>query len=332
MKENKLYKRVVNFGCSHAFGTEIVAPATSGGNFHYDNIKFNFGNLVSQHFDKEFKIAARPGNSNHQILHDVIEFVKPGDVCLLSWTYIMRRRMIMPDNSIPDNNCNYNSYHTLNVTSKITPNKLEDFFKNILTDKKIAVDNYEEKHTFIVNSDNPIVKSISYAHNEYYSNPAISILDFLEIYKSANEIIKQRGAIAINFHYDENQDVLDQLQSVDKLKTKYFQTAASYNDFNNDSLEYPNYLLSHPTNFENSKLYKYYSEDNTRLTWQLRPKKTVPITPPTGQTSFKKWYMDTYYNEPDGWPNGRLGHLDGHGHEVLSKFIINKLEKTINAH
>ena len=60
-----MYNRVINFGCSHAFGAEI---AGSGIIHHPTNMELNFGNHVAKLYQKEFKIAARCGNSNRQIM------------------------------------------------------------------------------------------------------------------------------------------------------------------------------------------------------------------------------------------------------------------------
>jgi len=104
MSANKgnMKKRIINFGCSHAAGVEIagrIEQKKLGGDTHLqehmikhpDNIELNFGNLVAKHFNRDFRITARPGNSNRHIYHDAISTdIQPGDICLLSWTYFGR--------------------------------------------------------------------------------------------------------------------------------------------------------------------------------------------------------------------------------------------------
>lgn len=317
--------RVVNYGCSHAFGAEI---AGRGINFHYDNVRLNFGNLVAQHFNKEFKIAARPGNSNRQILHDVMEFVQPGDICLLSWTYADRERWILPENKDAESNTNYTSYHALRV---LTENNYrgslqtfkERFFPGKDEDDKKKI---ESTHFFLKNIDNPIVQSVCRAHYDYFSQPGIQTMNFLEIYQATNEIIKNRGAHAVNFHFDMEPEVQINLKFFEEVDTKFLQSNAGYYKYDKEySPTVQEYFLTHPMDTEQSSLYRYYQNDNTRINWVVQ--EGVNLHP----RSFKQWYTEKYHGDKDIWPDNRLGHLGGHGHEVLSEFIIPKVEEILYA-
>lgn len=319
-----MINRVVNYGCSHAFGAEIYEP---GDNFHPKNILLNFGNLVAEHLGVDFKIAARPGNSNKQIMHDVIQFTQPGDLCLLSWTYGDRDRFISPENKSIDGNVNYTTYHTLSVLSK---KKYKDSYKSFLerfipnSDQKRR-EKIESSHYFIQNADDDLIYNFCKAQYEYYSNLDIQTFNFLEIYNNANEIVKSRGAIPINFHYDMEPELLINLKFPEEMNTKYFHAKSAYANFSNElSEEYLDYFLIHNDNFKISTLYSYYKNDKSRITWVKSPGKNPQ------PYSFKHWYCDTFFKNPFVWPNGRLGHLDAHGHRVLSKLIIKKLEE-INA-
>jgi hypothetical protein len=323
-------RRIVNYGCSHAFGAEI---AGRGNSHHPDNVRLNFGNLVAQHFDCDFKIAARPGNSNRQILHDVIEFVQPSDICLMSWTYADRERWIVPENTTPDNNINYTSFHTLSV---LTENNYKDSFKSFRErffpgreNEEIDHEDrtkIERNHHFLKNINDPIIKSISQAHYDYYSKPGIQTMNFLEIYKCANEIIKSRGAIAVNFHYDMEPEIMIFLKFYEEMFTKFLHSKASYyNYYNEVAPEVQDYFLTHTMDTENSELYKFYQNDTTRIDWV----KEVGVDPEP--YSFKQWYTEKNYGDRDMWPNGRLGHLDGEGHRVLAEFIKDKLKEILDA-
>ncbi len=318
-------RRIVNYGCSHAFGAEI---AGRGEIYHPDNVRLNFGNLVAQHYDCDFKITARPGNSNKQILHDIIEFVQPGDICLLAWTYADRERWIVPENTIPDGNTNYTSFHTLSV---LTENSYKDSNKTFKERFFPSKDQEERKriernHYFLKDANDPVIKSLSQAHYDYYSKPGIQTINFLETYKCANEIIKSRGAVAVNFHYDMEPDILIFLKYYEEMPTKFLHSRESYyNHYNEVAPEVQDFLLTHSEDTENSELYKFYHNDTTRINWVK--KSGVDPSP----YSFKHWYMEKNYNTSVGWPNGRLGHLDADGHQVLAEIIIDKLQETLNA-
>lgn len=315
--------RVVNYGCSHAFGSELAKP---GDSVAPPNVDLNFGNLVAKHYDRDFKIAARPGNSNKQMLHDVIEHVREGDICLLSWTYADRDRFIEPENDSRYNNCNYTSFHTLSVlqfegykdTSKTF---MERFFPTPEQERRKKI---EASHHFLKNATDPMIQSVCRAHYDYYSHPGIQIMNFLEIYKCVNEIIRSRGARAVNFHYDMESDIIIKLLYHEENDTKCLQGTNCYYDFRNElaeTPEYTDYYLCHPTELSEIELYKFYRDDKTRIDF-VSPQQGNPMPYP-----FKQWYMEKFYGDRHTWPAGRLGHLDAAGHECLSKFIIEKLEE-----
>ena len=312
-----MYNRVVNFGCSHAFGAEIAGPGII---HHPDNIELNFGNHVAKQYQKEFKIAARCGNSNRQILQDVIEFVEPGDICLLSWTYFDRKLWVLPRNTTPDSNYHYSSIHTITVmesknssTLKVLADKFGD-----LTDKHRQEIN--KMHYFLrkSNSKNPTVVAVSNAHNEYYSQEEIKLLDFLEVYKCTNEIIKSRGAHAVNFHYDiETDSIIDKLAGYKEMRLKYNQPVDSYDTFSEkfNEKKHTDFFLTHGHQIEKSHLFEFYRNDTTRIKWVI-DERPVP---------FKQWYSYKYYGDKYIWPNDRLGHLDNHAHNVLASQIIDNM-------
>jgi hypothetical protein len=312
-----MYNRVVNFGCSHAFGAEM---AGSGIIHHPTNMELNFGNHVAKLYQKEFKIAARCGNSNRQILQDVIEFVEPGDICLLSWTYLDRKLWVLPRNTDPYSNFHYSSIHTIMVMESqysSTLKVLDDKFSD-LTDKHRH--DINKKHYFLKKSNlkNPSVMAVANAHNEYYSQEEIKILDFLEVYRCANEIIKIRGAHAVNFHYDiENNSIIEKLAGYKEMRLKYNQPKDSYHDFSDKftEKEHTDFFLTHGQQMEKSRLFEFYRNDPTRVKWVI-DERPVP---------FKQWYSNKYYNDKYIWPKDRLGHLDDHAHNVLASQIIDHM-------
>lgn len=316
-------KRVVNYGCSHAAGAEIHSKEQP---HHPDNITLNFGNLVASKLNREFKIAARPGNGNKQMLHDIIEFVQPGDICLLSWTYTDRVKWVKPDNTSAYDNSNYARFHVLSVLDHNTAmsNRLRQLLPN-KEDREFRHKIEKSEHYFIKNHTNSMIRSICLANYEYYSHYDIQTLEFLEIYKCANEIIKSRGATAINFHYDIEPEILQRLSGNVSMKTQYMQSRLSYYDYSahkpgyESSIPgYESYFLTHNETFTNSELFEYYKKDTTRINWESD-------LPGYESLSFKLWYMHTVYDNMWGWSPDRAGHLDADAHRVLSEFIIKKL-------
>jgi hypothetical protein len=330
-------RRLVSFGCSHAFGAEMHGSDVQN---HDDNFNLNYANFVAQHYNLDFKMAARPGNSNKQILHDVIEQVKPNDVCLLGWTYADRDRYIKETNNDSYANVNFSTFHALKV---LYDNRLSLSNDNMFThifdwfskeSVRVGVDNY---HYFLKDSDDKNklnhLKIFCQSYYEYYASPSIKTINFLEMYHSANAIIQQRGALAVNFHFSMDSETIIPLKFSENLSAEFIQSDKSYSNFKNDISGFSKInkdkLLVHPSDKKDSKLFDYYNNDNSRLTWQVSDDNPMPL-------SFKDWYMRNYhvdlYKTPfnaHDWPDGRLGHLGPHAHELLSNIIINHLKDII---
>ena len=324
-------RRLVSFGCSHAFGVEMHGR---GIQHHDDNFSLNYANLVAQRYNLDFKIAARPGNSNKQILHDVIELVQPNDICLLAWTYGERSRYIKVENTNSHANVNFSAFHALKV---LYDNNPSDAVSNVFTKlfgwfanepDRVSIDS---QHYFLnsPSDKNKMAPLINFCQSyyQYYNTLTIRVLDFLEIYHAVNAIIKQRGATAVNFHFSTESETINGLKFPETLSADFVQADQSYNSYKNSlqgfSKNNLDKILVHDEDKACSQLFDYYNQDTSKLTWQIAETDAQPL-------SFVDWYMREYYNNyQHDWPDNRMGHLGPNAHEVLSNTVINHLEDKI---
>lgn len=322
-------KRVINFGCSHAAGVEIAGRVDEGtphvSQKHPDNIRLNFGNLVAKEFNRDFRITARPGNSNRNIYHDAISAdIQPGDICLMAWTYFERDMWINPhtgDNTLP--HCQIDHNHTIGS----------------LTEKHHRQE-HMSRHPFIKHNKNPIIKSVSKAYFEYFHLRKISIIRYLEWYYATNMTIKQRGGIPINFQFDASYSdwsavykmpfTNDDLYSADRWRNNKMESYWPVEEIS--------YYSTNGHGDETAAIKKYYDNDPYRLTWELY-NVTQPIdgemlcheVPDGTPATYKQWYTNEYHGGPylKKWPDNRRGHFGPHGHKILSEHLIKFINSNV---
>jgi len=316
-------RRLISFGCSHAFGSEIYER---GDTIHLDNFKLSFGNLIAEKNGLDFYMAARPGNSNQQILNDVIEHAETGDICLLSWTYADRDTYINVGNDSPDENFNFSLFHVMSVLYKSgfygSIKILLDRF-SFLKDKDDERSNIDSDHKMIVNYENTDIQNFCKGYVNYNGSSDMRTINFLKTYYYTNKIIMEKGAVAINFHYDIEPEIIVNLSDIDKLTTSYIYPKSSYSSFTPYYNEVSDKMLINKGTASNTKLYDFYENDKSRLDFEINSEKT----------SYKKWYMNKFYPEVSihGWPKDRMGHLDGNGHELLANILQERIEEILDA-
>lgn len=291
--------RIVVYGCSHAFGSEIIGPDVG---ISKENLMLSFGSLVADHFNTPVNFSARPGASNRQILFNVIEHAQSGDLCLLSWTYFGRDNWFMryaDDHLEPEI---FNSFHMLE-SAFLADNPSQATKKRLQSTGSQFINKYMYED----------VKSFSRAQNLYYQADAIRVLDFLQIYHAANAVIAQRGGTAINLHYDCNDSILHMLNGTTPYPVDKIFTKDHYNDFSIRET-----VLTIPDRSENLRLFLNYKNDKTFIRF-YHPKTQL-------ETSFRKWACYKLYGSDD-WPNdGRHRHLGPNEHQMLANEIIKKME------
>lgn len=308
--------RIVSFGCSHACGCEIEGPGIS---WSRKNIESSFGNLVANYFNKEFKLSARPGASNRQIFLNVIEHVQPGDICLLSWTYFNRENWFASSDESKIRSDVFNSHLMLQA---LELNKT-GIFHNVINTLYNKFETYEDQmragidnaSQYLKYYDDESVIAVASAWELYHSNIIARVFDFLESFHAANNVIKQRGATAVNFHFAEESteyfDVLNKIYPILKKPYKH----DFYIDFGT-----PEYCLMIPEG-NNLKIFDDYVNNQDFIRFYNKDGNFV---------SFKHWYAEKMYNDPYMSPDNRMGHLDASAHEILSNFIINKLNSMLH--
>ena len=308
-----MFNRIVSFGCSHATGAEIEGPSIG---WTKKSIELSFGNLVAAHYGKTVSMSARSGGSNKQMLLNVIEHVQPGDLCLLSWTYFDRDNYIaISDLDIMHSDV-FNSYHTFKVLAmQETHSKFTEIYNHFFA----KVEKQNSSHQFIDNHTDETVISISDSYERYYGKRVYRAIDFLQIFHSANAIIKSKGAIPVNFHFDCDEEVLHLINKYLEWPTEKLFKPDFYGDFNT-----PEYTLQ--VNLGNNlKLFDDYVNNHDIIKFERI--ELFDTTNTKQPTSFKKWICQGLYGDPHLWPGNRLGHLGPEEHRILADIIISHLEK-----
>lgn len=304
--------RIVSFGCSHACGCEIEGAGIS---WSRKNVESSFGNLVAKHFDKEFKLSARPGASNRQIFLNALEHVQPNDVCLLSWTYFNRENWIAESDQAKIRSDVFNTHLMLQAlelnNTGLLQNVVNTLYKKFETYEDQARAGIDHTSQYLKHYDDPAIMAVANAWELYHSKDIVRVFDFLETFHAVNAIIKQRGATAINFHFAEESssyfDLLNKIQPILKKPYKH----DFYIDFST-----PDYCLTIPEG-NNLNIFDDYINNQDFIRFYDKH---------GNQVSFKYWYCETEFNDPYMFPGNRMGHLDAQAHVLLSEFIINKLE------
>lgn len=306
-------KRVVIYGCSHAWGSEMAGRGDLGD----AGYELNMGKHIADALGLPFHRAAEPGASNRFILHKVIEHAQPGDLCIFAWTYFARDMYIASrDSSEYDVSDHYSQHQVGNVIDEIYKNKtnmavvVNKLFKklsiNPATIKRMKTQ-WEElgavKHTFLNYPNLSHVQAIARYQAEYGWELEPSIVEFLEHYTSANNIAKSRGCRVINLCMDNHH----QAQRTLDMGMQGFPTYKIYKE-NGVVLSSRDGLLSEP--LANTRLYKDYISDPTR----------IPLKDNNGFVT--QWRKDRF---GDGWgkqwPGDRMGHCGPDAHEHWARLV-----------
>jgi hypothetical protein len=303
--------RVISFGCSHACGCEIEGAGIS---WSQKNIESSFGYLVAKHFNKEFKLSARPGASNRQIFLNAIEHAQPDDICLLSWTYFNRENWFAEDDTSKLRSDVFNGHQMLHTLELNNAGMFQHITNKFYRTNKTVADqmraNIDARSQYCISYNDEELLAVAKAWDLHHSRDMVRVIDFLESFHAANAIIKQRGAIPINFHFaEERHTYYDFLNKSRPILSKPYKHDF-YFDFNT-----PEYCLIVP-NGNNLKLFNDYINNNDFI--RFYDKNGYPI-------SFKYSYCEKVYNDPYISLGDRMGHLDASAHEVLSTHIIDKL-------
>lgn len=293
-----MFNRVVIFGCSHAYGSEIEAPGIITSK---KCIELSFGNQIANHFKIPAKISARPGGSNRQIFINAVEHTQPGDLCILAWTYFSRENWVARTNHDTVLSDIFNEYH-VNESVFLSENP------RYATSERIN----SSGHQFIRDFQNADIQSFVKSQQTYYQHETMQALNFLQIFISTNAVVKQLGGIPLNFHFDCDDNILSLINKTSQWNSDEMFKSDFYKTFSSADL-----LLTMPKSNQ-IKLFSQYVENLD----------TIRFYNERGlETSYKKWICEKLYNNSQVWPNDRHGHLGLPEHTELAKIIIERIEK-----
>lgn len=306
--------RIITFGCSHVFGAEVSQKNVV---YSQDVYKKNFGKQIADQLNLPFTQAAYPGNSNDHIMHDVMQHLKQGDIAIVGWSYTNRFRYISQTN----NDAVPSSIMTVwEMTAPLADKNLWDKavdMRNKLgwkQNKKLVQEEMENSlwhsrdHLPILKSKNrSLAQALSDWYLHVYSNITYRFNNFLEQYNTVQCVARSRNAQIINFHYDMEEDIYNELRNpLQVLNNNFFPQR------NNNSNELCSDLVEQTFNITQSKLYQDYIKDTNLISWN---------------TTFKSWAMENIYNKKHWqWPDNCESHLDYRAHDYLRECLIKELK------
>jgi len=293
-----LIKRVVAYGCSHAYGTEM-----SGRHDDTGSREFVFGNLVAKHFDVPFHRVAQPGNSNEGIVHNAIEHCEEGDLSIFS-SIQLRRSVYHPmadDDPIGPQHLTQFEVATVYDETKKIPSWLHLNFI-----KEVRKKEFEEKgrtHSFVDNMTLPHVPAIAEYFIGYRWEFLPLFMDYLKYYASWNAIAVSKGSYPINFIFDESIPKLEKMLNFEG-EGPHFKNGIGEPDYVHERM---------PHTLNTSKHYLDWLNDPSRIC--------------KGNLSIMKWVLEQQGLDIDEKPDNRMGHVGKEQQPLIANEIINRCEE-----
>lgn len=280
-----MIKRVVVTGCSHAFGSEMAGRANNKG---HDQL--SYGALLAKKYNVPLFILARPGSSNDFIKHTLHQHAQKHDLVINAWTYFDRFLYYAYDT---DTESAHASSHEAGI---VMGDRFPQFYNHFGWEQD-RIDKIM-KHRFIKNKDNPIIRLVSEYELMYYGEDYTRYMRFLENYYTVNNYCNAVGAKVINFQMDEGRKKMQQLE---KLST-------DHRPYQETEMEFVDEVM--PDRLEDTKMYRYWKNDKTRL-----PKIMIK-------------HIKERMSIPDEvWPGDRMGHLGPEQHFIMHKIIDKAIQK-----
>lgn len=299
-----MIKRVLNFGCSHAFGTEMAGKKNDEGS--YD---LNFGKHVADHFGVEFVRFGHPGSGNKFAYHNMIEFVQEGDLVLNSGCQIQRFMYYQTSYDKNIGSSHLTPYEITKVAELLYDKvKLMDYMK--VTPVLQILGLLDEHHKYIKSAGINFIdygntqvaqKITEWAMNYHYEFLPLFV-DYLEIYNAQLNLCEARGAKIINWIAQEDKDYLMWMEN-----------------YNEDVKLYKHSPRNHlPKTLNEGKLYSVWKNDPTRIK-------------PTAEEGDWVGLLEVLHRrlggEPWELPDGRMGHYGPDVHKALADLLIAKAEE-----
>ena len=303
-----MIKRVVAYGCSHAWGSEMSGRFNDAG-----NREFVFGNLVAKHYGVPFHRVAQPGNSNEGILHNVIEHCEEGDLSIFS--SIQLRRSV---------------YHPMSGNDPIGPQTISQYEAGLICEEnnaklpwwleikrinqtKDVFAKQELTHKLLEHRNDPHVPVMAEYFIGYRWDFLPLFMDYLKFYASWNAIAYSRGSYPVNFISFESRTKLRNMVNLEKLAGSVSSHVGKGPHFRNarEDQNYTNERMPHTLN--TSKHYLDWLNDPTRIC--------------KGDLCLLGWVLQQQGLDPDKFPDNRMGHVGKEQQLLIADEIIKRCEE-----
>ena len=194
-------KRLIGFGCSHMFGSEITGLNVVCAEEHNN---LNFTSKLANHYGMLYVNAARPNNVNTSIVEDVYEIVRPGDVALVGWTYTGRSEYL--NNGTPTSlEGGLLTPHIFEaLASKTTYN-----FPRQTTDEELERLKFANKT--VSDSTEELAEALARYYVEVGSHTFHRLHELLRSYMAVKSYCDANDVKVYQFFFDIEQDVLNML-------------------------------------------------------------------------------------------------------------------------
>lgn len=303
-----MIKRVVAYGCSHAWGSEMSGRFNDTG-----SRELVFGNLVAKHYGVPFHRVAQPGNCNEGMLHQAIEHCEEGDLSIFSG--IQLRRSV---------------YHPMSGNDPIGPQTITQFEAGLICEEnnaklpwwleikfikqmKDVFAKQELEHKLLIHRNDPHVPAIAEYFIGYRWEFLPLFLDYLKFYASWNAIAYSRGSYPINFISFESSSKLRNMVHLEKLTGSISNHVGKGPHFRNARGD-PNYTNERmPHTLNTSKHYLDWLNDPTRIC--------------KGELGLLGWALQQQGLDPYKWPDNRMGHVGKEQQPLIAQEIIKKCEE-----
>lgn len=293
-----MIKRVVVYGCSHAYGSEMSGRFDDTG-----SREFNFGNLVANHYNVPFHRVAQSGNSNEGILHNAIEHCEEGDLAIFSSVELKRSAYhpMSDDDPIgPQTISQYEAGIICEENNRTLPRWLEIKFIHQVKD---ALTKEGMKHKLLEHRHDPHIPAMAEYFIGYRWEFLPLFIDYLKFYASWNAIAKSRGAYPINFIAFENKFILRQMLHYEGVGP-HFRNVKGDPDYTHERM---------PHTLNTSRHYKDWLDDPTRIC--------------KGYLPLLRWVLQKQNLDIYTFPDNRMGHCGKEQQPFIAQEIIKRCEK-----
>lgn len=297
-------KRVISFGCSHAWGSELSGR---GATHHEDHYNLNYGKVFADLLELPFVREGVPGGSNELVSHLVIEKIQPNDIVVIAWTYT-QRDMYFQNSDYPEKeSLNYTLYEVSQIVKHelYQKNILQRFFNKFNIDVNVLnkmESELNENHGVprFLQSITEIEKAIAKYHISYHYSKEVQFINFLRTYNLVNAYAKSKNCKVINFMFDQG-----------------CEEAKSWENFDRDYMPYAWWQYE---DHQKNPIDKDFTNLNIYKDWKNDPNRIVPKQPEYYCIKHLSM-LNTGYDDPMAWPDNNIGHVGPDQHKWIGEYL-----------